>query len=219
MRKFCGRFAVLFLLTAALCCVSALAVDEGIVVDSANLTGILSVTARKANGDEITSQKTIDGKQVYLDAERITMTLENATADQNLIIVSKGEDFVAPTEVNIVYIDQQPGGSDVSFEVFPKSLSKGTYTVWLADSNNKAEAVGSFDYYAPYTMGDVNGDNKIGTTDVLWILQYMVEKRELDDTQKLAANVNKDVDKDGNMKIGTTDTLWILQAAASSRIF
>lgn len=53
--------------------------------------------------------------------------------------------------------------------------------------------------------GDLNGDDKINSSDALLVLQHSVGKITLDDTQKSCADVNKDG------KINSSDALMILQ--------
>ena len=53
--------------------------------------------------------------------------------------------------------------------------------------------------------GNVDGDEKVSSTDALWVLQSVVGARELSESQKLAADVNTDG------KIDTEDALTILQ--------
>ncbi len=60
-------------------------------------------------------------------------------------------------------------------------------------------------------LGDVNGDEKINSTDAVWVLQHAVGLRTLTDAQKSLADVNKD----GN--INSTDAVWILQRSVGLR--
>lgn len=60
-------------------------------------------------------------------------------------------------------------------------------------------------------MGDINGDDKINSTDAMWVLQAAVKKRTLEGSQLVAADVNHDG------KINSTDAMWILQAAVKKR--
>ena len=55
------------------------------------------------------------------------------------------------------------------------------------------------------TLGDVNADNRINSTDALMILQHAVGKSHLSGTSLTSADVNKD------SKVNSTDALKILQ--------
>lgn len=61
----------------------------------------------------------------------------------------------------------------------------------------------------PYTLGDVDDNGTINTTDARLTLQAAVSKIELDDIQKLAADVNNDG------KVTATDARLILQRAVN----
>ena len=75
-----------------------------------------------------------------------------------------------------------------------------TYVLTTADPN------------APtYTLGDVNGDDKINAVDARWVLQAASGARTFDATQTAAADVN------GDGKVNAVDARWILQVASGAR--
>ncbi len=61
-----------------------------------------------------------------------------------------------------------------------------------------------------YTWGDVNEDGSIDAVDALWVLQAAVDKRELNDAQTAAADV------DGSNVLDAVDALYILQYAVKT---
>ena len=63
-----------------------------------------------------------------------------------------------------------------------------------------------------YTLGDVNGDDKINAVDARWVLQAASGARVFDATQTAAADVN------GDGKVNAVDARWILQVASGARV-
>ena len=53
------------------------------------------------------------------------------------------------------------------------------------------------------TYGDLNGDGKVTTMDILLLRRYLTGKRELDEQQKKAADLN------GDGKVTTMDILLL----------
>lgn len=121
------------------------------------------------------------------------------------------------TAEKIVYIDQKTAeGTSVSFTVYPKELKTQAYYVYMSSNASSGitalQKVGTYTAVGPaYTLGDVNANGSVDTTDAVWVLQNYVGSRQLDDTQKLAADVNVD------NTINTTDAVWILQRYVGSR--
>ena len=64
-----------------------------------------------------------------------------------------------------------------------------------------------------YQMGDVNMDGKVNTVDAAMIQRYAVKKLELDDIQKVYANVNGDLNTDGSSKVNTIDAAMVQRYA------
>lgn len=142
----------------------------------------------------------------YANADTFTLTLNTAPAGQTLVYLVEGSGL--PTEANLQYIDQS--GTDAAFTLKPKELEAGkTYRVYVSTPTAAPKEAGSFSYGAKptYTLGDVNNDGKINSSDALLILQSAVGKITLSATQTLAADVNKDG------KINSSDALKVLQYA------
>ena len=76
----------------------------------------------------------------------------------------------------------------------------GTYVLTTADPN-----------VPTYTLGDVNGDDKINAVDARWVLQAASGVRTFDAVQTAAADVN------GDGKVNAVDARWILQVASGAR--
>ena len=64
-----------------------------------------------------------------------------------------------------------------------------------------------------YQMGDVNMDGRVNTVDAAMIQRYAVKKLELDDVQKIYANVNGDLNTDGSSKVNTIDAAMVQRYA------
>ena len=149
----------------------------------------------------------------YANASAFTLSCPAGTSgEQTLVLLLAGESSV-PTAENLQYIDQQASdGSSISFTLKPKELTAGTsYSVYLSTTSKAVTRVASFQYgeKPAYTLGDVNNDGKINSTDALLVLQYAVNTVSLDSAQQMAADVNRDG------KINSTDALLILQYAVN----
>lgn len=192
MKKFI-RVILLAGILAALLCVTALAADnQSGVYDLKPKEGVTGYTlgAQTADGTNVEVSVTDDGKQLYAGAERITLTGENVTGF-NLILVMKGDETVITVD-NLVYVDQQT--DTVTFNIYPSKLEGNeTYHIYLSNSNGTGKReIATFRYYQAYTLGDVNGDKKIDIGDVLDLLQRIVGNLKFTDVQEKAADVNLD---------------------------
>ena len=138
MKKWLKQSLLLCLL-AALLCGSVLAADTE--------SGLCDLTSH--NGYQLTAVGTpvdVDGKRVYPGTQTLSLTCEHPAAGENLLLVQTDEG--APTEQNLVYIDQKTGSAD--FEIYPSSLADGvTYYVYIANDTGKTLA-GTFSYYDPF---------------------------------------------------------------------
>ena len=164
------------------------------------------------SGYTLTPDGTADGG-FYANASAFTLSCPAGTSgEQTLVLLLAGENSV-PTAENLQYIDQQASdGSSISFTLKPKELTAGTsYSVYLSTTSKAVTRVASFQYgeKPAYTLGDVNNDGKINSTDALLVLQYAVNTVSLDSAQQMAADVNRDG------KINSTDALLILQYAVN----
>lgn len=202
MKKLLRTLLLAAALTALLC-VSALAADSAV----SNVTGEI-LTPKTAEGAEITADT--NGK--YENAVKFDVNATGTKGSQYLLLVLRDQNV--PTEKNIVYINQAAAGEDGNLAftgndaAYPMTMTSGTYYVYLVGDGKEFSAsapAASFTYEAGYTLGDVDGDGDITTTDALMVLQSIVNNIKLTETQKLAADVSK---SDG---ITTTDALMILQ--------
>ena len=148
----------------------------------------------------------------YANASAFTLSCPAGTSgEQTLVLLLAGESSV-PTADNLQYIDQQASDGSIRFTLKPKELTAGTsYSVYLSTTSKAVTKVASFQYgeKPAYTLGDVNNDGKINSTDALLVLQYAVNTVSLDSAQQMAADVNRDG------KINSTDALLILQYAVN----
>lgn len=183
---------LLAVLTLTMLTAAAFAEDTE-VLGVYNVTGPLTVT----NG-------TKDGG-FYAGADTFELNCTGLTGEYSLVLLLAGDSAV-PTEGNIQYIDQTSvEGGKVTFTLKPKTLTEGTYNVYISTTDKALKKVASFKYgeKPEYTLGDVNGDGKVSAYDASMILQHTVGLIDL------AGVAAADVNKDG--KISAYDASMILQ--------
>lgn len=212
MRKWM-RILLLAGLFAVLLGTSALAVETGMQGVKAE-TGY-SLAPKTADSQTVTPGMG-NGATFHKDAVRVELTVKNTPDNEYLVfMLEEGETpTAAPTETNIVYIDQKSGtGSSVVFDLYPSRLTVGkTYNIYVSSTNKGLAMAGSFVYetaddYKAYTPGDVTGDGNVYADDALQTLKFAVGTETPTATQALAANV------DGDEKVTATDALKILKVA------
>ena len=186
------RLLLLASALAALLCVSVFAVDDSTIIDVAKeeaFAECIQMEIQDAVKLRVTYNKAQDGAQYLI---LVTNTQINSSADI--------------TDATVEYIDQAGAADDsVSFTVNQRRLTSGkTYYVYLSSNADSATItsrtlVGTYGYYAPYTLGDVNNDSEIEPYDATLILQYYVglETDESFGTKGYsldAADVNRDTE-------------------------
>lgn len=208
------RSLLLGAILSALLCVGALAADSESV--KGGIYNIKSSNVTLKPNTEATTD-TVDGTEYtdyYANAVKFEVKAEKLAENQQyLLLVLKGNaDGSAPgvpTAENIAYIDQAAAqNGSVSFAAYPKELTKGTYYVYLVGGGtafNSANPAATFQYDKKYKLGDVDENNRITTSDAVEILQSIVGKKTLTETQRFAADV------DGNNSITAGDAVYILQ--------
>lgn len=87
---------------------------------------------------------------------------------------------------------------------------KKAHGIWI-ESVEIAEGDITGKDIAIYLLGDVNKDGRVNATDLLWIKQSILNKRDFDNYQKVLANVNDDT------RINATDLLWVKQRILNKR--
>lgn len=221
------RSLLLAAVLAAALCIGALAKEPTV----AGIYGIagdgVTLTPQTANQSVINASTQGDYSDYYVDAVRFGVVKDNLTSGaQYLLLVVKGRTG-APSEKNIVYIDQQAADSSgkVSFNAYPSSLTKDNYRVYVVgqgSSYSLENPTASFSYYQPYTLGDVDGDNYWTANDALYTLQIAVNKSILkingtdmsvSETMRLSADTDKD------SYVTANDALLILQKAVGKNVF
>lgn len=155
----------------------------------------------------------------YPGAEWLTVSVPTTNSSAQYLVLALSGTSV-PTEDSIVYIDQNAGnGGNLEFKVYPRQLTSGqTYNIYVTSdvdttyNTGTLKQVGAFQYYAPYKLGDVDGNGEIEAKDAQFVLQYAAELRTFTAIQVLAANANKRDDE-----IDAKDAQFIMQAAAELR--
>ena len=207
-----------------LLCGSALAAD------TAGMYDVTGVTPKTGTGVAVTGEAaTIDGAEetLYAGAEKVTLTYDGAQDGSYYLVMALNDATALPTESNIAYIDQKTAdGGTVTFDVYPGKLEAGkTYTVYLTSNDGVLDTMtekGSFRYYVPYTLGDVDSNGKWTANDALYTLQIAVNRTtiriagsDVEVTEAMRASADVDV----NGKVTANDALKILQKAVGKDVF
>lgn len=212
------RSLLLGAILSALLCVGVLAADsesvKGGIYNISENTDV-TLTPKDASGSSIPAgtDTSISG-DYYANAVKFEVKAEKLAENQQylLLVLKGGADGSAPsvpTADNIAYIDQMAATeTGVDFTAYPKELTKGTYYVYLVGGGTAFSAAtpdATFQYDKKYKLGDVDENNRITTSDAVEILQSIVGKKTLTETQRFAADV------DGNNSITAGDAVYILQ--------
>lgn len=223
------RFGVFCALLTAALCVSVFAADvtEAGIYDlnvEGGVTGV-TLTAGTGAGANFAAkdaalykvsesgakliQDDVEGSKDFFPGADSVKVEVNTTDTKQYLLIAQSENGV-PKEDNIVYIDQTVGEASgaITFYVYPKTLNKGTYYIYLSSTNGERQLVATFEYYIPRMLGDVNGINSITSADSLLVLRHAAGLIELDGIDLWAADVNK---VNG---ITSADSLLILRFAA-----
>lgn len=166
-------------------------------------TGTVTLTPKTSSGNTVTAgSATLNGQTVngfYANAEKVEVTFTGAQASAQYLVLALDDSSTTPTEGNIAYIDQTGStATSVTFTIYPSKLENDkTYHIYLSSSATTGSVQGltkiaSFQYYAPYVLGDANEDGSIDTVDAMQAVNHFVGNIELTGNRLLAADVNKD---------------------------
>lgn len=152
----------------------------------------------------------------YANAKKFSLTCEALTGDYSLVLLLNQDGTEYPTETNLYYIDQKTiEAGKATFSIIPKTMTDGaTYNVYVSTNGTDGALakVASFQYgpKPPYTLGDINNDGSVDSTDALLVLKHAADLDgcTLTGSYFSAADVNKDANVD------STDALLILKRAA-----
>jgi hypothetical protein len=192
---------------AVLMCTTALAADtvtQGIY-DAEPVGQNVSIAL---DGD--TSEAEIGGEtKTVTETEQLQLTYSSAENGSYYLVLVLDDDTGIPTADNIVYIDQlTASGDSVTFNIYPSRLEPGkAYTIGLSGSDANLTGltqVASYRYYVAYTLGDVNNDGTIDVSDVMAVINHIVEITSLSGNQLLAA------DTTGNQVVDVSDAMKIV---------
>ena len=215
MRKQLLRMSLLAAVFTVLLCVGALAEEPtmpGIYYDEQDIASGVTVTPGGTPGSA-----NIGGQDYtfYSDAEQMSVTLdstqENTITDREQYVIFVTDAQGVPTEDNLVYINQEAAsGNAVTFStVYPSKLEKDkTYYVYITGGTRTFDAdapVAVFQYYEPYTLGDVDGNKLVTVGDVTRLMQYLAKMpdKELTGVRLKAA----DADRSGQVTVGDVTKL------------
>ncbi|MGN0556126.1 MAG: leucine-rich repeat protein, partial [Candidatus Fimenecus sp.] len=161
-----------------------------------------------------------------LPAENTVLNVEKLSAEENAItyditLIVNGENAQPASTVTVkipvpeamdgaqckVY-RQEPDGTYTDMQ----AIYQNGYMVFTTDHFSTYVLTTADPNVPTYTLGDVNGDEKVNAVDARWVLQAASGARTFDATQTAAADVNSDG------KINAVDARWILQAASGARV-
>ena len=137
----------------------------------------------------------------YANANKFKLTCTGLPGQYSLVLLLKEgaaqadgtEGVPTPTVYNLQYIDQQNinAAKEATFDLFPKSLEKGVYNVYVSTDKVTLKKVASFEYNEKpkYTLGDVDNDGFISILDVTAILNHIAGNITLVGDRFLAADV------------------------------
>ena len=172
---------------------------------------------------------TIGGKSetFYEGAEQVEVTISGVTAGKYYMFFALTQETTTPPEGAIKFVDQATASGTVSCKVYPMDLSAGqTYYIYVSSNEESGltalTKVGSFTYYEPYTLGDVDDDGYWTANDALYTLQIAVNRDTLTiDGESVAVTdtMRKAADTDKDTYITATDALLILQKAVGKDVF
>lgn len=136
----------------------------------------------------------------YANANKFKLTCTGLPGQYSLVLLLKEgkeqadgtEGIPTPTENNLQYIDQQNiAAQKATFDLFPKSLERGVYNVYVSTNSKDLKKVASLEYgeKPKYTLGDVDNDGFISILDVTAILNHIAGNITLVGDRFLAADV------------------------------
>jgi len=210
---------LLVILTVGVLCISAAATAQeaasaGIYGAESLKTGITLTPEKEASTVLVKGEEVTD---FHAEAEKVSVSYSGAVTGKQYLILVLNTETDAPTEENIVYIDQAGAtSSGVSFTAYPSALSEGEYFVYISSNASSGvgsdglEQVGSFRYHVAYTRGDVDDNGKIEPKDATLILQYYVAN-EVDKEGIISTGLFGAADIDRNNKVEPRDATYILQ--------
>ena len=156
-------------------------------------------------------------------ANRITLKYTGASNGRQYLVTAQadGGEVAAPTEENLIYIDQTAASAgEVSYVIAPKEVKPDqVYSIYLSSN---ADDIPEYTQVATFgiglednsldsvVLGDVNEDGNITAQDAALALDYAVRNAEPDERQFKAA----DVDESG--RITAQDAAQILDFAVQN---
>lgn len=208
------NWLLLACMLAALLPAGVLAAEEAAEPTVAGMYNVSAALApQTADKAPVTAETQGGYEGFYTGAVRFDVTASGLAAGARyLLLVVKGDRGTAPTDDTIVYIDQAAADNSgaVTFNAYPSALTRSHYCVYVVGEGKAYDAASpaaEFDYYLPYTLGDVNDDGDIDIRDAMAVIYHVVEKELLNETQQQAANV---VTGGINDEINITDAMQII---------
>lgn len=185
-------------------------------VTNVDVEGGYTLTFQTAEGETASAYTgVVSGKAqtVYDDVAKMELTFSGETGAQYMVFLL--ENSLVPTQSSLRYINQTTGATETTFIIYPDTLQTATtYYIYISSTEDGYIQVGSFDVVASwvegtYTLGDVNEDGAINSSDAVQILRYAAGLTSYieSDTEVVA-----DINMDGS--INSSDAVQVLRYAA-----
>lgn len=185
------RPLLLAMAATMLLCMSAFAKTEGVHPEEGE-----RVRFTKANSGDPLKIESVEGSNEYF---KVTATGGTAGSEYLLLVLKQtGGAFAAPTQDNIIFVEQataDESGKVTFAKVYPTAIAMETpYEAHVTgDKLAYATSKAAFSYtYVTYTLGDVDDNGTINSTDALTALQIVGNLMDYTDIQYSAADVTKD---------------------------
>ncbi len=205
MKKIISIFAIVFAITM-------------VMTVSAFATGF---TADTANATNLPANATVTGA-----ADSMAVSIP-ATAGAEYAIVLVSGDTLPTDGTTIAYINQLTADGDtVDFDVLPlmsvaEQATDGELTLYVGSNVEGFELISIPVTYAEapaYTLGDVNGDTVIDSSDSLAVLLYFANGTEFETSDGVAVPVDAG-NVNGDTVVDSSDSLAILLYFANGTEF
>ena len=224
MKKYLAA-CVFLCLAIVVSCGAALAADTA-------QTGIRDVTVTDTTVS-VTPDGQDDGAGAFPGAEKLTVVYSGSQEGKQYLILALTGDAITeegprPTRSSIIYMDQTDENgapaNGASFEVYPSALEVGN-TYYIALSSDAETGIHDLTEVASFAVYQVGGDEDdviygnltegdaiVNASDVVILINHIVNKIELTENQQKAANVVVDFKSSGEPNIDASDVARIINS-------
>lgn len=190
----------------------------------------LSVTASASptETDKAVIKDTVTGATVTFDTtgEKLEVTYESASIVEGqfylvMVVAGDAESGYTPTADSILYINQTTGqagsvegtgkivfGAETDNAIYPSDIKDSAILIYGTGIDGEANFLIAAIIDAKYIIGDVNGDGKVSTADLIRLAQFLAGNNVV--SSKEAADTNADG------SIGTGDLIRLARFLAGT---